>query len=210
MHRLLMSRLAVVTVLLLAFLGAACEEGGEQISEYEQSVLEDRLEKDMEMRDSDVSPLSATTRERFNGLRYFPVDEDYRYTVEFIPSPEPESMMVEQRVGQPRAYQMVGHVEVPFEEETEELMVFQNQDQSEDYWLPFRDETTGDETYSAGRYLDIKAAGSDSLILDFNMAYNPYCEYEPEQYNCAIPPAENRLSFEVQAGEKKSGLRDEL
>ena len=202
-----MVRLGIAFMAALLLL-TACEERPEPTSEYEQTILEERLQKDMDMRDDDVSPLSRSTRERFDGLRYFSVDESYRFEAELVASPEPESMLVEQRVGEPRSYQKVGRVHVPFEEDTEQLIVFRNQEESDDYWLPFRDGTTGEETYGAGRYLDVEAVSDDTLLLDFNKAYNPYCEYEPEQYNCAIPPSENQLSFDVQAGEKKSGLRD--
>ena len=71
----------------------------------------------------------------------------------------------------------------------------------DDYFLPFMDATTGDESYADGRYLDLPATGDGRLVVDFNYAYNPYCAYNPH-WSCPIPPSENRLTVAINAGEK--------
>ena len=63
----------------------------------------------------------------------------------------------------------------------------------------FRDATTGRESYDVGRYVSVERTG-DEAIVDFNLAYNPSCSLSPH-YNCPIPPAENRLSVAIRAGE---------
>ena len=68
-------------------------------------------------------------------------------------------------------------------------------------FIPFVDAQAGKETYGAGRYLDPEVLPDGRLVLDFNLAYNPYCAYN-ERYSCPIPPAENRLEAVIQAGEK--------
>ena len=68
-------------------------------------------------------------------------------------------------------------------------------------FIPFSDETSGAETYNAGRYLDLEEQGGDDYQLDFNLAYNPYCAYN-DQYTCPIPPRENKLPVKILAGEK--------
>ena len=68
-------------------------------------------------------------------------------------------------------------------------------------FIPFSDETSGRETYAAGRNLDHEEQGGDDYELDFNMAYNPYCAYS-EEYACPMPPAENKLPVKILAGEK--------
>jgi uncharacterized protein len=72
------------------------------------------------------------------------------------------------------------------------------------FFIPFKDETTGNATYAAGRYLDFKAGDvtNGKLVMDFNKAYNPYCAFT-DGYNCPIPPKENTLKMAVAAGEKK-------
>jgi uncharacterized protein len=73
----------------------------------------------------------------------------------------------------------------------------------EDYlFVPFTDETNGDDTYEVGRYIDFRVPTSEDVILDFNKCYNPYCSYG-SAYSCPIPPAVNHLPLKVKAGEKK-------
>ena len=75
----------------------------------------------------------------------------------------------------------------------------------QDYlFLPFTDSTNGNETYEAGRYIDLKMTdiAGNSVIIDFNKSYNPYCAYK-SGYQCPVPPAENHLKTWVRAGEKK-------
>ena len=68
-------------------------------------------------------------------------------------------------------------------------------------FLPFRDATSGRETYGAGRYLDVQPPDADGdVVIDFNLAYNPYCAYS-EGFSCPLPPAENRLDVPIRAGE---------
>ena len=67
--------------------------------------------------------------------------------------------------------------------------------------MPFRDGTSGRETYGAGRHLDIRVEANGSYVLDFNFAYNPYCAYS-DAYSCPLPPAENWLPVRIEAGER--------
>ncbi|MEL6916182.1 MAG: DUF1684 domain-containing protein, partial [Bacteroidota bacterium] len=74
-------------------------------------------------------------------------------------------------------------------------------DQREDLFLPFLDETNGDETYAGGRYINLSVPKGDSLLIDFNTAYNPYCAYNPK-YSCPIVPKVNTLQTKIMAGVK--------
>ena len=71
-------------------------------------------------------------------------------------------------------------------------------------FIPFKDLTTGKETYGAGRYLEAMKEPGDSVWLDFNLCYQPYCAYNLE-YSCPLVPAENTLPVAVRAGEKSKG-----
>jgi uncharacterized protein (DUF1684 family) len=87
------------------------------------------------------------------------------------------------------------------------LNVYQNQDLMkkegfEDYlFLPFLDDTNGEESYGGGRYIDLGIPEGDEVVIDFNKAYNPYCAYN-EKYSCPIVPRENYLDLKVEAGVK--------
>ena len=85
-----------------------------------------------------------------------------------------------------------------------ELSAFKSElsgEDSEDLFIPFRDATSGRESYGAGRFLSIDEPDNDRFVLDFNRCYNPLCNYSPA-YNCAVPPAENHLAVPIRAGEK--------
>lgn len=69
------------------------------------------------------------------------------------------------------------------------------------FFIPFRDATSGKESYGAGRYLELKETPGETMRLDLNLAFNPLCNYSPA-YNCPIPPAENTLNVPIHAGEK--------
>ena len=90
------------------------------------------------------------------------------------------------------------HFEV--DHETAELTVYRDA-QSGAFFLPFQDANAGGETYGAGRYLEVEELEDGRLHVDFNYAYNPYCAYN-ERWSCPIPPAENRLTVAIRAGEK--------
>jgi uncharacterized protein (DUF1684 family) len=82
-----------------------------------------------------------------------------------------------------------------------ELTVYVNIEYPESFFIPFYDQTNDEETYGAGRYLDIERTKGDKYTLDFNLAYNPYCYYNPK-YSCPIVPEENTLKTKIEAGEK--------
>jgi uncharacterized protein (DUF1684 family) len=75
----------------------------------------------------------------------------------------------------------------------------------------FTDKTTGDQTYHAGRYIDLKIGdiNDGKVVIDFNKAYNPYCAYVKGKYSCPIPPRENYLPVAMEAGEKNFGKKIE-
>jgi uncharacterized protein (DUF1684 family) len=68
-------------------------------------------------------------------------------------------------------------------------------------FVPFADQTSGNETYDAGRYMELDPTATGFYLVDFNVAYHPYCYYSPE-YDCPFPPAENRLAVPIRAGER--------
>jgi uncharacterized protein (DUF1684 family) len=81
------------------------------------------------------------------------------------------------------------------------LTVFRALD-SPTFFLPFTDTTSGTESYGAARYIELQPLAGERYRLDFNMAYNPFCAYNPE-WACPIAPPENNLGFAVRAGERK-------
>lgn len=170
---------------------------------WEIALVETRIEKNEEFMSSPQTPLPASLREGFEGLDYyFPVQE-LRFRVPFEPAPSAQTVNLTKRKGESVPYLRKGTVRFRHADKVHTLAVFgpaQGDDGS--LWLPFYDQTNGTATYGGGRYLDLELATDGTVEVDFNRAYNPLCAYNPDGFNCTLPPDENRLPFAVEAGEK--------
>ena len=102
--------------------------------------------------------------------------------------------------GEVRAYRRSGKVSFEVDGEPATLTLYTTP-HGNGWFVPFRDATSGTETYGAGRYLDLERTGDGSVMLDFNLAYNPYCAYD-QRYSCPLPPVENWLQVPIRAGER--------
>jgi uncharacterized protein (DUF1684 family) len=160
--------------------------------------------------DPDRTILRPKELSKFTGLRYFPVDSTFRFRARFDRLEDPPTVLIAKQTSGPVPYEHVGYVYIPFATEEHRLSAFRGPEMEDDQaWIPFHDATSGHETYGGGRYLDIDLPDGDTAIVDFNLAYNPYCVYNAYDFNCAIPPAENRLPFAVEAGEKNALLLED-
>lgn len=196
-----MSWLRVFLVVCVGIGGLAC--GNTSSEDYEQAVMQDRVERDMQMREKE-SVLPPDRRDAFRGLDFYEVDSDYRFAVPLERSTSPDTVTIAESTGGLRSQVQVGQVRIPFPEGTETLVVFEGEGDTPRgrLWIPFADSTNGQTTYKAGRYVDLESAGQDSVVVDFNRAYNPTCAYNPN-FACPLPPPENRIDVPVSAGEKK-------
>jgi uncharacterized protein (DUF1684 family) len=161
-----------------------------------------RAQKDDFYRRHPQSPLPPHVREHFEGLVYFDPNPELVFDVEVTPA-DGAPVSIATSDGQQRTYHRAGTVtiEVDGEKATLTLLVIPSH---EGYFLPFRDATSGHESYGAGRYLDLEADQNGRVTIDFNYAYNPYCAYS-DDYSCALPPIENWLQVPIRAGEKAFG-----
>lgn len=153
----------------------------------------------------ETSILLAADFEAFKGLEFFPLDEKYIVKAKFIRTPGEEPFEMPTTTERTPVYEK--YAEVHFRIDNEDLKLNVYRDTSfvskpglEDYlFLPFYDLTNGIETYGGGRYLDFRIPEGDTITIDFNRTYNPYCVYNPK-YSCPIPPSENDLDIEIRAG----------
>lgn len=171
---------------------------------WEIALVDMRIEKNEEFSQPQHSPLPPARIAGFEGLEYYFPRPDLRFVTPFIASAGTDTVSLTKRAGQVVQYIRKGKVAFSYEGKIHSLVVFGPADTSSgDYlWLPFFDTTSGKETYPGGRYLDITVDAEGMVDLDFNFAYNPLCDYNPDRYNCTLPPMENTLSFAVAAGEK--------
>jgi uncharacterized protein (DUF1684 family) len=157
-----------------------------------------RAEKDDFFRNSPHSPLSPEQQGDFAGLHYFPENPGLRVTVGVERFPTPETIRMQTSTGDVQAYERFGRISFPVDGQEATLTIYRNEN---GYFLPFVDSLAGKETYGAGRYLEPEEQPDGKFLVDFNLAYNPYCAYN-ENWSCPITPAENRLKVPIRAGEK--------
>jgi len=196
----------LISLVISFLLFTGCEQQRE-LSPYEQAIWQSRFEKNMRFRDPKRTILRPEDLARFQGLDFFPVDSSYRFEVPLHRLATPETTWVSRRKGQLDPYLKIGYIQLKIKGIPAKLAVFHIPETSGDWvWIPFTDSTTGIDTYGGGRYLDAPLQRNGTVLVDFNLAYNPLCAYNPYDYNCAVPPRENRLPVAIRAGEKKSHL----
>lgn len=158
--------------------------------------------KDDHFRQDAGSPLSPELKKTFTGLNYFPENDALNLTLDLERYEAPEHVEMQTSKGDVRDYIRVGQIRFSVDQDQVSLQVYESEDDPGSYFVPFIDATAPRETYGAGRYLEPERVGHDRLLVDFNLAYNPYCVYDYARWSCPIPPTENRLSVRIEAGEK--------
>lgn len=147
------------------------------------------------------SPLAPEQQETFEGLNYYPENPALRLELAVERYPDQTVIPMQTSTGDVAEYVRWGRIHFEVDGEPAELTIYAAAGGG-GFFLPFTDATSGDETYGAGRYLEIEPLADGRFLVDFNMAYNPYCAYSP-LWSCPIPPAENRLKVPIRAGEKQ-------
>jgi uncharacterized protein len=165
-------------------------------------LLDFRAQKDDFYRRHPQSPLPPPVRATFHGLDYFDANPDLVFDVNVAPA-DGAPLTIATSDGTERIYYRAGTITIDVEGEEATLTLLSIPGHP-GYFLPFRDATSGKESYGAGRYLDLEPEEDGRLIVDFNYAYNPYCAYS-DNYSCALPPVENWLTVPIRAGEKAFG-----
>jgi uncharacterized protein (DUF1684 family) len=147
------------------------------------------------------SPFNDDQKKTFTGLNYFPEDPELRFDLSLEKVEEPEQIIMATSTGDEQEYLHVGQIRFVVQGQLAALQVYVSVTGG-DYFIPFVDATAPVETYGAGRYLEPDDLGDGRLHVDFNLAYNPYCAYN-DRWSCPIPPPQNRLAVQIEAGEKK-------
>ena len=162
-----------------------------------------RRDKHEFFRAGESSPLPHEERERFSGLRYFDTAPSFRFGGARRRNPAPASVRLVTIKGTRQLFSRVGYFETKADGVSVRVQAYQSAERDDpSIFVPFRDGTSGKESYGAARYLDLEVEHDDNYVLDFNYAYNPYCAYS-EEYVCPLPPQENWLKLPVAAGERK-------
>lgn len=189
-----------IAVLAGLTLAAACTP---KPPDYASRIAAERAAKDEQFRTAPDSPIPPDKKGVFLPLAYFPIDESYAVPATLVPAADRERITVPTSVGKLRELERVGTLRFTLKGQTLRLTAFVETDQPAPgrLFVPFADLTNGTETYSAGRYLELDPTATGIYVVDFNLAFNPYCYYSPD-YDCPYPPQENRLSVPIRAGER--------
>lgn len=193
----------IIPLLCLMFCFANCTEKKRLL----QGKTEFQRKINAEYKDASTSPLKDRDRKQFEGLDFFEYDSTYIVEALFTKTRNEKPFKMKTTTSRLPEYIKYGVLEFQLKGRTYQLAVYQNIDLIkkegfEDYlFLPFLDETNGLESYGGGRYIDTNIPKGDTMIVDFNNAYNPYCAYN-EKYSCPIVPRENYLKTRIEAGVK--------
>ena len=177
--------------------------------DYGKALTQFRKEKDDFLRQSAQSPIPEAERATFAGLKYYPPFFALRQEVQIEKLPAGDHIEFATSDGAKRLYTRFCTIRFTIEGQELSLFGYHTADdpdaEDEGIFIPFRDALSGKETYGAGRYLEVQEehehGGVPFAILDFNLAYNPYCAYNNE-YSCPITPTENTLPIAIYAGER--------
>jgi hypothetical protein len=200
-------RLLLYSTLVLGVL--ACERG-QPISKkaYFQpdSIAQERKAKDQYWREGETSPLRAEDKALFQGLTYFPPNADYCIVARFEGFPSQDTVRILTNDNEVRLMLRTGRLHFTIGKDSCHLTAFRytgvEGKMQRGYFVPFKDATNGTDTYRPGRFIDVDIPRpNDSLVVDFNRAFNPYCNYN-EEYSCPLVPQENILAVRIEAGEK--------
>jgi uncharacterized protein len=167
------------------------------------SYEEERTDKDDFFKNSDNSPVPEDQRDAFKGLNYYPPSADFIVEARLVRTTNADTIQLPTTKDDLRDSYQVGIFHFAIKGTDVQLPAYRFVGADHPYlFVPFKDATTGVETYGTGRYLDIEIQdSSDVYIIDFNKAYNPWCAYN-DGYSCPLVPAANTLAVAIEAGEK--------
>ena len=193
-------------IAILSFL--SCNSQGKRAlvgdTEYQQKL-------NASFKDASISPLKSSDLKNFKGLDFYPVDSSYIVKATLTKTLNAPVFAMATTTDRKPLYKEYGVLNFNLKGVACQLTVYQSQDDLRDekyknyLFLPFTDDTSGNESYGGGRYMDIMTtdiSNDNTVILNFNNTYNPYCAYN-DRYSCPLTPRKNHLNLEIKAGIKK-------
>ena len=176
------------------------------------AMAEFRSGRDLLFKHHPQSPIEVEERAAFTGLKYFELDPTYRVQARLEPGPGDELLIDTGGADGAIRFRRAANLVFELAGQRCSLTVLRLMQYGGGLFVPFKDVTSGHETYGGGRYLFDTAKNTDGLVLevktgssdvvvDFNYAYNPSCVYSP-LWACPLAPRENTLSVAVRAGEQ--------
>lgn len=173
----------------------------QDVETWRRALLRSREQKDEFFRLDHESPLPNADRAAFKALRYFEPNPDFRFETRLQRYNDTQSVVMTTSKGSRQIFNKAGHFDLVIGGQPVRVTAYQSAERTDpNLFIPFRDGTSGKESYGAARYLDLEVEHNDEYAVDFNFAYNPYCAYS-DDYVCPLPPRENWLAVPIRAGE---------
>ena len=175
----------------------------EDVETWQRALVRARQQKDEAFAGDPHSPAAHSGYGPFSGLKYFDPDPQLRFETKLQRIGRQESVIMTTSKGTRQLFNRIGYFDLTIAGQPVKLFAYQSAEREDpSIFIPFRDATSGKESYGAARYLDLEVEHDDNYAVDFNLAYNPYCAYS-DDYICPMPPTENWLKVPIKAGEKK-------
>ncbi len=193
------------SLLILSFLCVSVLFAQESKQFKEATKFQQKLNKEFSSKEK--SPLTEEDLAVFKALDFFPIDTNFMVTASLTFHKDSKPFKMKTTTDRLPIYKLYATARFQLNGKNYSLDIYQNEKllltpDYEDYlFLPFTDLTNGEVSYGGGRYIDLRLPEGDSIVIDFNQSYNPYCAYN-EKYSCPIPPKSNHLDTEVLAGVK--------
>ncbi len=174
------------------------------------SAAVEKFQKELntEYADAKTSPLTAEDLAVFKTLEFYPINEKFFVTAKFVRTESEKPFEMKTSTDRKPLYVKYGEAHFVIDGLDYKLNLYRNielskKEEYKDYlFLPFSDLTSGKESYIGGKYIDMKIPKGETIVIDFNTSYNPYCAYN-HKYSCPKVPLENDLNIEIKAGVKK-------
>jgi uncharacterized protein (DUF1684 family) len=197
--QLIILAISLVAVAAIAYMFTAAESP----EAYVEKIEKERERQFKFIRFNIESPLTEEQKRSFTKLTFFDIDPQYKVKARLIPIENKKVREVPLTDGSKQRYIEHAYAEFELGGKTNKLLLLQAMDEADkrNFFLAFADATSAGETYGGGRYLNVRQDGKNSITIDFNLAYNPYCAYNPD-FACPLPPKENLLEIPILAGEK--------
>ena len=196
---------ALIFLLLISFFASA-QSNRKIIKEIKKS----QKELNKEFLDPETSILDSLDQITFKGLEFYPINTKFYVEAKFVRTPNEKPFLMKTSTDRLPKYVKYGEAHFNIDGKELKLSIYQNvkyskiEEYKNDLFLPYTDLTSGDGSYGGGKYLDLKIPDGETIIIDFNKTYNPYCAYS-HRYSCPVPPEENDLLVRIEAGVKEYG-----
>lgn len=199
MHKSLAMGWVGLALLAIQILSVGCNSSDLSADPYYHSIAQHRLSLDTFFRSSKKSPFYS--KKNFTKLQFYDIDPSYLLRVPLQQLSNPQIVQFKTNTAKMPVYLKQYKLQFELQNSSHSLMGYVSSRNPQILFIPFKDLTNAQQTYGGGRYLELPIPDSDTLNLDFNLAFNPYCHYDTG-FACPLVPRENYLNIAVQAGEK--------